>query len=187
LRARLAGSWVAVRVSRRHASVRRAGRTRGGPGLRDLLRLTGSSARRGEPAFAIELGESPGLARLVWDVVESVGVVGTQVAEGEHSDYDDQHDDSHEDNQDRLDHLTIPLLWQYAALATTARPPARAFPLGARTLGSERRLFNVPEQRLCRTLYALSRNSGTLRVSADYLHMAFHSESIEAITLMCQF
>ena len=45
-----------------------------------------------------------------------------------------------------------------------------------------RRLFNVLEQRLCRTLYALSRNSGTLRVSVDYLYLAA-TQSSEAMTL----
>ena len=34
----------------------------------------------------------------------------------------------------------------------------------------------MPEQRLCRTLYALSRNSGTLPARVDYLHLHRNSE-----------
>jgi hypothetical protein len=89
-------------------------------------------------------------------IIERVGIVGPQEVQGEDGNYYDQHDDGHKDYQDRSDHHTIPLTWPRAALARLARPYARASPGNACTLSSA---ADPLDQRLCRTLYALSRNS----------------------------
>jgi hypothetical protein len=52
---------------------------------------------------------APGASRVCRRVVERVGVVGPQEVQGKDGNNYDQHYDGHKDNQDRSDHLTIPL------------------------------------------------------------------------------
>jgi hypothetical protein len=106
--------------------------------------------------------QAPFAARLRRHVVERVGVVSSQEVQGKDGNYHDQHDDGHKDNQDRSDHHTIPPIWPWDGTSKARAATCASLPRDASTLN---RAADPLEQRLCRTLYALSRNSGSFTES----------------------
>jgi hypothetical protein len=126
--------------------------------------------RRGDRLAVLVSRRTAGAARLVGDVVEVVGVVGTQEVQGKDSNNHDQHDHGHKDNQDRSDHHTIPLIWPWGGASQTRAAICASLPRKCKH-PSFIASADPLEQRLCRTLYALSRNSGTLTKCVGYLYL----------------